>query len=72
VAQDADSIISLFLQPASVERLPGFGSCASGSPCLAEIAVWPPAHRAYGSERHGTIHDMGELPPGGLEEVNIV
>jgi hypothetical protein len=34
-----------FLSTVSVERYPGFGSFASGSPCLAGIVVLPPARR---------------------------
>ena len=67
----------------SVERSPGFGFFASGLRCLPETVAWPPAPlparrayrpegRAYGSERHGTIGDMGDFPPGILQEVNVV
>ena len=38
--------MSIFcLSKVSVERLPGFGSFASASPCLAGIVVLPPARR---------------------------
>jgi len=50
---------------------------------LPETAAWPPAPlparrayrpvgRGYGSERHGTINDMGDFPPGTLQEVNVI